>query len=385
MRSISLLSDGPRATPQPRVGKETVLRHIRYFATNSMETREIDYDRLGASDGDWRDGERTLRAAGPAPACRIARCVPEGGAPTAVGRRASRRRTRTASSGAAGVCRRSFAVLAGTTGRPRSGEFHRGRPSLAADPDQSRDDGGVRSGGHGPRVDTRPGPTTPRSVERRRVPGRRVPGNRHVWIYRNRSSPCLRLGRVRHLRDARLALDRATRRRPGRGAGAGFSCSTRHESGVFHAFSTFESGGPASHCFDGTHPLDEIVDGLNNARPAVQALQGWPSLIRELALEAIARTTHHQTDLGQRRGRALHPARARGSSVRVGDRGFGVLGLLGGHLCLSMRRWRRHARRRRSGHSRAGGCRWQRRPLRATCGSAAVDQPVQPGAAADPL
>ncbi len=66
-----------------------------------------------------------------------------------------------------------------------------------------------------------------------------------------------------------------------------FACSTRHESGVFHAFSTFESGGPASHCFAGTLPLGEIVDGLNNARPAVQALQGWPSLIRELALEAI--------------------------------------------------------------------------------------------------
>ena len=66
-----------------------------------------------------------------------------------------------------------------------------------------------------------------------------------------------------------------------------FSCSPRHESGVFYRFSTFESGGPASHCFDATLPLDKIVDGLNNARPRVQALQGWPSLIRELALEAI--------------------------------------------------------------------------------------------------
>ena len=76
------------------------------------------------------------------------------------------------------------------------------------------------------RVVTVPGLTLARvqqhvdSVERRPVPGRRVPGNRHVWIYRNRSIPCLRLGRVRHLRDAGLALDRATRRRPGRGAGA---------------------------------------------------------------------------------------------------------------------------------------------------------------------
>ncbi len=66
-----------------------------------------------------------------------------------------------------------------------------------------------------------------------------------------------------------------------------FSCSPKHESGIFYAFSTFESGGPASHCFDATLPLDEIVEGLNNARPAVQALQGWPSLIRELALQAM--------------------------------------------------------------------------------------------------
>ncbi|WP_375482302.1 hypothetical protein [uncultured Mycobacterium sp.] len=66
-----------------------------------------------------------------------------------------------------------------------------------------------------------------------------------------------------------------------------FSTSARHESGIFHAFSTFESGGPASHCFGGTQPLDDIVEGLNNARPAVQALQAWPSLMRELALEAI--------------------------------------------------------------------------------------------------
>src|SRR6201993_1747651 len=66
-----------------------------------------------------------------------------------------------------------------------------------------------------------------------------------------------------------------------------FATSTRHESGIFHAFSTFESGGPASHGFAGTQPLDEIVDGLNNARPAVQALQAWPTLMRQLALEAM--------------------------------------------------------------------------------------------------
>jgi len=66
-----------------------------------------------------------------------------------------------------------------------------------------------------------------------------------------------------------------------------FSGSPKHESGIFYAFSTFESGGPTSHCFDATLALAEIVDGLNNARPAVRALQGWPSLIRELALEAM--------------------------------------------------------------------------------------------------
>jgi len=66
-----------------------------------------------------------------------------------------------------------------------------------------------------------------------------------------------------------------------------FSCSARHESGAFYAFSSFQGGGPTSHCFDATLRLDEIVDRLNNVRPTVQALQGWPSLIRELALEAI--------------------------------------------------------------------------------------------------
>jgi phenylacetate-coenzyme A ligase PaaK-like adenylate-forming protein len=65
-----------------------------------------------------------------------------------------------------------------------------------------------------------------------------------------------------------------------------FSCSARHESGAFYAFSSFEGGGPTSHCFDATLPLDEIVDRLNNIRPSVQALQGWPSLIWELAQEA---------------------------------------------------------------------------------------------------
>jgi phenylacetate-coenzyme A ligase PaaK-like adenylate-forming protein len=67
-----------------------------------------------------------------------------------------------------------------------------------------------------------------------------------------------------------------------------FSCSPQHESGIFHAFSTFESGGPPSHCFSGTMPLPELVAGLNAADPAVEVLQAWPSVIRLLALEAVA-------------------------------------------------------------------------------------------------
>ena len=114
---------------------------LSYIASNGIGARCLGYDPFRASKGNWRHVGGTLRAAGPAPARRIARCVLEGGAPAAMGRRASRRRTRTASSGTAGVGRRSLAVLAGTTGRPRSGEFHRVRPPLSADPDQSRDDG----------------------------------------------------------------------------------------------------------------------------------------------------------------------------------------------------------------------------------------------------
>ena len=67
-----------------------------------------------------------------------------------------------------------------------------------------------------------------------------------------------------------------------------FSCSLQHESGIFHAFSSFESGGPPSHCFSGTTPLPDLVAGLNAADPAVEALQGWPSIIRQLALEKMA-------------------------------------------------------------------------------------------------
>src|ERR1700757_5436556 len=99
------------------------------LARNGIGARCPGYDRSGASEGNRRDVGGTLRAAGPAPACRIARCVLEGGAPAAMGRRASRRRTRTASSGAVGVGRRSFAVLAGTTGGARFWGVQRGGTS----------------------------------------------------------------------------------------------------------------------------------------------------------------------------------------------------------------------------------------------------------------
>lgn len=67
-----------------------------------------------------------------------------------------------------------------------------------------------------------------------------------------------------------------------------FSCSPKHESGIFHAFSTFESGGPISHCFSGAMPLTQLVARLNAADPKVEVLQGWPSVIRLLANEALA-------------------------------------------------------------------------------------------------
>lgn len=67
-----------------------------------------------------------------------------------------------------------------------------------------------------------------------------------------------------------------------------FSCSPQHESGIFHAFTAFESGAQPSHCFSGGAPLPELVAGLNAAEPRVNGLQGWPSTIRLLALEALA-------------------------------------------------------------------------------------------------
>ena len=124
-----------------------------------------------------------------------------------------------------------------------------------------------------------------------------------------------------------------------------FSCSPKHESGIFHAFSTFESGGPPSHCFSGTMPLPDLVAGLNAAEPKVEALQGWPSVIRQLALGGIGRSAHTRTDLGECRWRGVHSAGSRGGTCRVGYRALRVLGLFGGHLCLSVRGRRRHAHR----------------------------------------
>jgi phenylacetate-coenzyme A ligase PaaK-like adenylate-forming protein len=67
-----------------------------------------------------------------------------------------------------------------------------------------------------------------------------------------------------------------------------FSCSPRHESGIFHTFSSFEGGGPPSHCFSSNMPLPDLVAALNRAEPKIEVLQGWPSIIRLLALEALA-------------------------------------------------------------------------------------------------
>ncbi|MFC6705716.1 phenylacetate--CoA ligase family protein [Flexivirga alba] len=72
-----------------------------------------------------------------------------------------------------------------------------------------------------------------------------------------------------------------------------FSCSPQHESGIFHAFSTFTSGGPPSHCFDGGTSVPDLVAQLNAAEPPVEALQGWPSVIRLLAHEALAGRLKH--------------------------------------------------------------------------------------------
>ena len=124
-----------------------------------------------------------------------------------------------------------------------------------------------------------------------------------------------------------------------------FSCSLQHESGIFHAFSSFESGGPPSHCFSGTTPLPDLVAGLNAADPAVEALQGWPSIIRQLALEKIAGRLKLQPTWVSVAGRGMYSARSGGGAGRMGHRTVRVLGLLGGNVRLPLRGRGRDARR----------------------------------------
>ena len=164
-----------------------------------------------------------------------------------------------------------------------------------------------------------------------------------------------------------------------------FSCSLQHESGIFHAFSSFESGGPPSHCFSGTTPLPELVAGLNAADPAVEALQGWPSIIRQLALEKLAGPAQAGTHLGQCCGRGVYSTGAGSGMGRLGHRAVRVLGLLGGNVRLSVRGRRRDARRGRPGDLGASGCTGKRRAVWAAGGSGAADESLQPGPAADPL
>ena len=183
---------------------------------------------------------------------------------------------------------RPFVVLAGPTGGTRPGDLHRGRPSVAADPDQGRDDGGVRSLGHAP------GLTLARVAEHveQQDADRYLDGEYRAiktsGATGTEALPPVWVGSVCHLRDAGSRWTGRRGEAPEAVLAQIFSCSLKHESGVFHAFSTFESGGPPSHCFSGTMPLADLVAGLNAAEPGVEALQGWPSVIRLLALEALA-------------------------------------------------------------------------------------------------
>jgi phenylacetate-coenzyme A ligase PaaK-like adenylate-forming protein len=74
--------------------------------------------------------------------------------------------------------------------------------------------------------------------------------------------------------------------------GSLFASNTRHVSGALHAFSRDFSGEgtlPVAH-LPATLPLPEIVRGLNKAQPT--ELQGYPSAMHLLALEAIAGRLH---------------------------------------------------------------------------------------------
>ena len=164
-----------------------------------------------------------------------------------------------------------------------------------------------------------------------------------------------------------------------------FSCSPKHESGIFHAFSTFESGGPPSHCFSGTMPLADLVAGLNAAEPRVEALQGWPSVIRLLAMEALAgRLTLVPTWVSVAGEVCTPPVR---EAVRAA---WGIelsefWGCSEGTYAFPCGVGRRDAHRRRPGDLGAGGFAGQRCSVWAGCRPGAADEPVQSGPAADPL
>ncbi len=117
--------------------------------------------------------------------------------------------------------RRAFAVLAGTAGRTEPRDLHRGRPAISADPDQGRDDGELRSPGHRSRFDARPGLRVRRASGCRPVPRWRVPRDQDLGDHWHQWAPRLRMGRVRHVRDAGFPVDRSTWRSSGLGARAG--------------------------------------------------------------------------------------------------------------------------------------------------------------------
>ena len=222
-----------------------------------------------ANEGNRRDVGGTLRAAGPAPARRIARCVLEGSAPAAMGRRAlAAERERRLRELLVCAADRSPFWQERLAGRDLANFTEADLPSLPVltraemmaefDPvvtvpgltlarvqqhlDQSDDDRGYLDD------------------EYQAIITSGYIGTQAVHVYGW---------------DAFITFvmqgSRWTGRRgedPDAVLAQAFAISTRHESGIFHAFSTFESGGPASHCSGGTQPLDEIVDGLNSARPA---------------------------------------------------------------------------------------------------------------------
>ena len=122
-----------------------------------------------------------------------------------------------------------------------------------------------------------------------------------------------------------------------------FSCSPMHESGIFHTFSTFESGGPRSHCFSATMPLAGSCRGPQCSRAQGGGTARMAEHHPSVGSGGARRSAHARTDLGECRRRGVHSAGARGGAGRVGYRAVGVLGLFGGNLRLSVRGRRRDA------------------------------------------